>query len=162
MRKLLEAIAIIGLGVQAWVTYRVFFGPERLPERIPIHFDHAGNPNGWGQPSSLLILPAVTLGVYLALTIVTQFPRAFKNPKRVTDENWERLEHLTLEMIPWLKMELVWLFAWFQWFSIDAARSGKGVFPELFPLGIAAVLGTAGWYLVGIFHIGRGNVAGRG
>ena len=108
-----------------------------------------------------MILPAVTLGVYLALTIVTQFPRAFKNPKRVTDENWERLEHLTLEMIPWLKMELVWLFAWFQWFSIDAARSGKGVFPELFPLGIAAVLGTAGWYLVGIFHIGRGNVAGR-
>jgi hypothetical protein len=162
MRKWLEGIAIIGLGVQGWVTYRAFFGPERLPGRIPIHFDTSGNPNGWGQPSSFLIVPMMTLGLYLALTILTQFPGALKYSMRVTDESWARLEHLTLEMIPWLKMELVWLFAWFQWFSIDAARSGKGVLPEFFPLGIAAVLGTAGWYLVGIFNVRRGDATGAG
>jgi hypothetical protein len=161
VRKWLEGISIVALGVLAWVTYRAFFGQERLPARFPIHFDHAGNPDGWGQPSSLLVLPLVTLGVYFLMTIVSQFPRVFKNPLRATDENGSRIEHLTLEMIPWLKMELVWLLAWFQWFSIEAARSGKGVLPEFFPLGIAAVLGTAGWYLVGIFNVRRGAVAGQ-
>jgi hypothetical protein len=155
VRKWLEGIAIIALGVQGWVTYRAFFGAGRLSGRIPTHFDHAGNPNGWGQPSSLLILPMVTLGIYLALTVVSKFPKGFKDPKRVTEENRSRLEQLTLEMVPWLKMELVWLFAWFQWYSIDAARSGNGVLPEFFPFGIAAVLATAGWYLVGIFHVER-------
>ncbi len=153
MRKWLEGIAIIALGVQGWVTYRAFFGPELLPGRIPIHFDRAGNPNGWGQPSSFLILPVVTLGIYLLITIVSYLPKAFDVLVRVTDENREQLEHLTREMMPVLKTELVWLFAWFQWYSIDAARSGKGVLPEFFPFGIAAVLATAGWYLVGIFHV---------
>lgn len=161
MQKWLEGLAIIGLGVLAWVTYLAFFGSERLPARIPIHFDHDGSPNGWGQPSSLLVLPLVTLALYLVITIVSQFPRTFHFPVRGTGENLARIEHLTLEMIPWLKTEMVWLVAWFQWFSIDAARSGKGVVPELFPLGVAAVLGTAAWYLVAIFHIERGKAVGQ-
>lgn len=162
MRKWLEGLAIISLGVQAWITYRALFGPERLPGRIPIHFDHAGNPNGWGQASSLLILPMVTLGLYLTITIVSQFPRVLQFLVRATDENGARIEYLSLEMIPWLKTEVFWLVAWFQWFSIDAARSGKGVLPEFFPLGIAAVLGTAAWFLVAIFHLERGTAEARG
>ena len=155
MRKQLEGIALIGLVVHAWVTFRAFFGAERLPERIPIHFDHAGTPNGWGQPSSLLILPIVTLGFYVVITIVSQFPGAFNYPVRVTAENGARLEKLAIEMIAWLKAELVWLFAGIQWFAIDAARSGKGVLPLFFPVGIAAVLGTVGWYLVAMLREGR-------
>jgi hypothetical protein len=104
----------------------------------------------------------VTLGLYLTITIVSQFPRVLQFLVRATDENGARIEYLSLEMIPWLKTEVFWLVAWFQWFSIDAARSGKGVLPEFFPLGIAAVLGTAAWFLVAIFHLERGTAEARG
>ncbi len=161
MRRWLEGVAVIGLGVLWWETSGAFFGADRLPARIPIHFDHSGSPNGWGGTSSLLILPLVTLGLYALITIISMFPKAFHFPVSGTGESWTRIEHLTHEMIPWLKTELVWLVVWFQWFSIDAARTGRGMLPELFPLGVVAVLGTAGWYLVAIFYVGRGNVGGE-
>jgi uncharacterized membrane protein len=152
----LEGVALIGLGMEAWITYWAFFGPERLPERIPIHFDGAGNPNGWGHPRTFLILPLVTLGLYLVITLVAQFPAALNYPVRVTAENRARLERLALEMVTWLKVELVWLFVGIQWFTIDAARSGRGVLPWFFPVGIAVVFLTIGWYLVSMFRAGRG------
>jgi len=155
VRKQLEGIALIALGVEAWITYGAFFGAERLPERIPTHFDLAGHPNGWGRPSALLILPMVTVGLYLVITIVSQFPAAFNYPVRVIAENRARLEELALAMVTWLKAELVWVFAGLQWFTINAAWSGKGVLPLFFPVGIAVVFGTVGWYLVAIFKAGR-------
>lgn len=156
MRKQLEGVALIGLAVESWLTYRAFVGPEKLPERIPVHFDSAGNPNGWGQPHTLLILPLVTLGLYLVITMVAQFPGAFNYPVRVTVENRARLEQLALEMIAWLKTELVWLFAGMQWFSISAARSGQGVLPWFFPMGIGVVFLTIGRYVMGMVKTGRG------
>ena len=161
MRKQLEGIALIGLAVEGWLTYGAFAGPEKLGDRIPIHFDSAGNPNGWGQPHTLLILPLVTLGLYLVITIVAQFPGAFNYPVRVTVENGARLEELALGMITWLKTELVWLFAGMQWFSIAAARSGKGVLPWFFPIGIAVVFLTIGRYVVGMIRTARGAGTGR-
>jgi len=156
MRKVLEAAGLGALAVLLWITYRALSGPDRLPDKIPTHFDLAGNPNAWGPPSTLMLLPAVALGVYLLITVVSQFPAAFNYPVRVTAGNRLRLEALSLQMITWLKVELACLFAWIQWSILEAVRSGKGgLSPALVPFSLAVIFGTAIGHIVAMFRAGR-------
>jgi uncharacterized membrane protein len=69
MRKTLEAISMGALAVLIWSTYRALTGPIRLPARIPTHFNLAGQPDSWGTPAMLLLLPALGVGLYLLMTL---------------------------------------------------------------------------------------------
>ena len=153
MRKVLETIALLALAVQLWITYRALSGPERLPARIPTHFDAAGNPNGWGTPTMLLLLPAVAVFIYLLFTVVTRFPSAFNYPVRVTTQNRSQLQALALDMIAWLKVELVCLFTWIQWATIEGARHPRQGLPGLLmPIALVAVFATIAWHIVAMFR----------
>src|ERR1017187_4836177 len=80
MRKSLEAIGLIALAVLVWITYQALAGAERLPDRIPTHFDMAGNANGWGSPAMLLLLPVIAAGLYLAINRDIPFPYGISLP----------------------------------------------------------------------------------
>ncbi len=160
MRKSLEAIALIALFLMGWVTYLAFEGPDRLPDRVPIHFDMAGNPNGWGSPAVLLLLPIVTAGLYFAMTVVSRFPSTFNYPVRVTRENLARLQSVSLNMIAWLKAELCCFFAILQWAIIRAVRSGQGhLFALLVPALLVVVFSTIGWHFVALFRAAKTDSA---
>jgi uncharacterized membrane protein len=156
MRRTLEAVSLGALAVLFWVTHHALHGPGSLPARIPTHFNAAGNPNGWGSPSSLLLLPALALAIYLLITVVSQFPSAFHYPVLVTAGNRPRLEALTLQMIAWLKTEMICLFAWIQWAIVESARQGRlSVSLEEMPLFILAIFGTIAWHIVAMFRAAR-------
>jgi len=159
MRKWLEAIGLGALALLVWITWSALNGSQRLPERIPTHFDAAGNANGWGSPAMLLLLPVVAVALYLAISVVSRFPASFNYPVRVAPEKRRRLEELTLDMIAWIKMELACLFATLQWWMIQAARSGEGRLPPLLMPGFLVVIfGTIGWHFVAVM---RTAFAGR-
>jgi uncharacterized membrane protein len=156
MRKFLEATALTALGLQISITILALFGSERLPERIPIHFDAAGHPNGWGSPTMLLVLPAAAITIYLLFTVVTSFPSAFNYPVRVTAQNRLRLQALALDMIAWLKMEVVTLLGGMQWITIHVARHPQeGAPASLMPAALVAVFATIAWYIVAMFKAAK-------
>lgn len=156
MRKLLEMISLTALGVQVAVTVLALFGDEKLPERIPLHFDAAGNPNGWGSPALLLLLPSVAVINYLLLTVVTKFPSAFNYPVRVTVANRLRLQGLALDMIAWLKAEIVCLFARMQWVTIAIARHPQqGTPPSMLPIALVVVFATVTFYIAAMFRVAK-------
>jgi uncharacterized membrane protein len=162
MRKSLDAISLGALALMFWECWRALYGPYHLPDRIPTHFDFAGNPDGWDSPSFLLTLTVVPASIYLLMTLLTQFPSTFNYPVEVTYENRPRLEALTLDLIAWLKMEMVCLFAWVQWTIIEMARRGRGdlSFLALLPVFLAAIFGTVAWYVVAMrraAHTGSGS-----
>jgi len=156
VRRNLEAVCLFVLAVQLWITYRAINGPARLPDRIPTHFDMAGNPNGWGSPAMLLLLPVVSLGIYLLITAAAQFPSAFNYPVRVTAQNRAQLQALALAMIAWLKVEVLVTFSWIQWATIQAARHvPRSLSPALMPIALVAVFGTIAWFVVAMFRAAR-------
>jgi len=149
MRKPLEAIGLAALLFLCFITWRALSGADRLPDRIPTHFDIAGQPNAWGSPTSLLLIPALASLIYLAISVVSRYPEAFNYPVRVTLGNRGALQQLALEMIAWLKMELACLFAWIQSATISAARhQSNGLSPFVLPAALLVVFGTIGWYFV--------------
>lgn len=153
MRKTLEVVGLAALTALCWMTYGALYGVYRLPDRVPTHFDAAGNANAWGSPSGIVVLPIIAVGLYLLMSAVSRFPDAFHFPVRATPMNIARLQAVTLDMIAWLKVELVCLFAVLQWAFIRAARSGEGhLFPMILPVFIVVIFGTIGWHLIRLFR----------
>jgi uncharacterized membrane protein len=52
---------------------------SRLPQTVPVHWDAHGRPNGFmSKPLGVFILPIVTLGTYLLLTVLPRIsPRGY-------------------------------------------------------------------------------------
>ncbi len=149
MRKMLEAVSLIALLAMGWITWQAFHGPVPLPDRIPTHFDAAGQPNGWGSPAMLLLLPCVAVFLYGTITLVSQFPSAFNYPVRVTAQNRDRLQVIALSMMAWIKAELCCLFACIQFSTIEAARNERsGLSPALMPIALLIVFGTIGAHII--------------
>jgi uncharacterized membrane protein len=58
------AALLLDLGFHLWAL-------PRLPERVPIHWNAAGQPDNWGSPLFHTFgLPAVALGVYLLVLLL--------------------------------------------------------------------------------------------
>ncbi|MGA9669384.1 MAG: DUF1648 domain-containing protein [Terracidiphilus sp.] len=156
MRKNLEIVGLVVLAVLCWITWQALYGPDRLPDRVPTHFDAAGTPNGWGPPSTLLLLPIVAVGVYCLITLVALFPSAFNYPVRITLENRLRLQTLSLQMVAWLKFDLACLFTWLQWSILNTVRNGQGrLSPWIVPFFLVVVFGTCIAHIVAMFRTAR-------
>ena len=154
MRKTIEVLALIVLGYLAWITYWALNGPNRLPDRVPTHFDISGRPNAWGSPGMLWILPLVGSGLYVLFTGLASIRfRRYNLPVRVTEANLPFIQQKTSEMVAWIKLEVLSLFVYIQSAIIHSARVGEfRLSPMIVPAFMAAAFVTAGFYLVAIIR----------
>lgn len=157
MRKTLEGICLGLLGILFWFTYSALNGPERLPDRIPTHFDISGQPNAWGSPGFLWFLPMVALGVFVLLTVLGSIRfRRYNLPVRVTEANLPFIQDQTILMVAWIKCELLCLFVYVQWSILQSARDGAfRLSPLLIPVFLVVVFSTVGWNLAALIRGAR-------
>jgi hypothetical protein len=148
MRKLLEIISLMALAMLLWMSLSALYGADHLQDKIPTHFDLAGNPNAWGSSQMLLLLPGVGIFLYLTISLVSFFPGSFNYPVRVSAQNRERLQSIALNMMAFLKAETLCLLALLQYYTLQAARSNRlGLPPFLMLIAIAVVFVTMGSHI---------------
>jgi len=156
MRKTLEIIAFLLLLINWAVTAIALLGPNPVPAKIPTHFNSAGQPDGWGTPAMLWMMPVMATGVYLLMSLVARYPSSFHFPGRVHPSARRGLEAVALRMISWLKAEVVFLFAWIQYQTIGFARGGRGTLSPLFlPVVLVVVFGTMVWHITAMRRLAR-------
>lgn len=121
---------------------------HRIPARVPMHFNAAGQIDRWGSQAELLILPVIAWLMYGLLTVVEQFPSAWNTGVKVTEENRERVYALLAHMLSTLKFLMVVLFAWITvWCAL--ARP----LPVWFlPVVLIALFGDMIYWLVRLFR----------
>jgi hypothetical protein len=159
LRIVREFVALAALLALWAVTVYALLGPNPLPGRIPTHFDLAGNPDGWGKPEALWLLPIVGTFLYSLMTVVARFPAHFNYPVVITSANRATLQHLGLGMVGWLKAEVIFLFAGIQVSTIQAARQSRGgPYPMLFAIALVVVFGTIGWHIMAMRRTVRLNL----
>ena len=157
MRKTLE---VVGLGLLAslyWITYAALNGPEKLPDRIPTHFDISGQPNGWGSSELLWLLPMIGTCLYLLMTALGAMRfRRVNLPVTVTEHNLPFIQEKTGLMVTWIKVEVLCLFLYIQWSIIRAVRIGTlQLSPLMIPVFLAVIFATVGWSLAVIIRGAR-------
>jgi uncharacterized membrane protein len=113
-----------------------------LADRVAIHFDARGVPDGWGSKSTMLILPVTTIVLYTGLTVLNKFPFLFNYPFPITKENASKQYQIAKTLIIWLKACCVGMFAYINYVTIDLATSENGSLSSVFIW--AVMLGTMG------------------
>jgi len=148
MRKTLETVAVLLLLFMWAITGLAVLGPKPLTGRIATHFNANGQPDGWGVPAMIWLVPVVAILIYLLMSLVGRYPAAFHFPMRTTPVARRRLEGIALGMLSWLKAEVICLFAWIQFETIQFARQGEGVLPPFFlPAVLVVIFGTILWHI---------------
>jgi uncharacterized membrane protein len=126
---------------------------QRLPATIPTHFGFNGQPDAWGSKSTIFLLPAISIGMYLLLTIVSRFPHIFNYPMKITQENAERQYRLAVSMMRWLKLELAWMFTYLTWSTILVALGkAHGLGSGFAIITLIAMFGTIAIYTAFAFR----------
>jgi uncharacterized membrane protein len=126
------------------ITY-LFLMWARLPAIFPTHFNGRGEVNGWGGKASLLLVPIISLVIYIGLTVLAKYPHSFNYPREITDKDaYPQYSNARL-MISWMKLELTILFGYIEWNVIHAAF-GHNVVLWILPLVLVAIIGTIIFY----------------
>ncbi len=81
-----------------------------LPNTIPIHYNGIGKTDGFGNKSTIFILPVIATIVFIGLSILNQFPHVFNYPTPVTSFNAMKLYTDATKMIRFLKLNIVLVF----------------------------------------------------
>jgi uncharacterized membrane protein len=92
-----------------------------LPERIPIHFNLEGEPDGWGSAGSVFVVPGVATGTYLLMMFLAfggfLDQQSKDNPTHLPPAVLE----VTRLMLVWVSFLTMALFSYVTWQAIDVA-----------------------------------------
>ncbi len=82
--KIINWIAL-ALFLSCWIT--AFVGYQSLPERIPIHFNAAGEPDNYGMKGTIFLVPFIGSFLFFLMTGLSRFPHLFNYSIPITKEN---------------------------------------------------------------------------
>lgn len=110
----------------------IFLIWDNIPDRIPLHYNFAGEINRWGNKHSLLFLPIVNFLIYLLLTVVLFFPSSWNISVEVTKENKNQIYHLVKSMLLFLKLLISLTFSFITLVSVSLKPMPLLFLPILF------------------------------
>jgi uncharacterized membrane protein len=118
-----KVLDILAFGTVAGIWLMTLLRYPALPERIPIHFDGSGAINGWGNKSTIFLLPVIATFIVVLLGYARKHPEWYNYPIKVTPENAQALYMGTNRMLSWINYIVILLFAVIQMSLLDAARN---------------------------------------
>ncbi len=78
----------VGVGIAAAMAAFTAVIYARLPERIPTHWNLAGEVDGWSSRGTAWLLPGLALGMWALLTVLPRLDPRGQNYTRFRDTYW--------------------------------------------------------------------------
>ena len=116
--------ALDGLALAGWLSgiAAVVFSWHDLPDRLPMHFDLAGEPNRWGPRWELFVPVGISFVLHVGTAILTKFPHVYNYLVEITPENASRQYALAVRLVRSVNVVVQWLFAAVTWTILKAAQ----------------------------------------
>lgn len=73
----------------------------RLPETIPIHFNLAGQADGWGPRSAILTIVGICTVLTVGIVWLSRYPQIFNYPLEITEGNAQAVYREGERMLIW-------------------------------------------------------------
>jgi uncharacterized membrane protein len=145
VKKLLELVSIAGIIYIAYVLLRAW---GSIPEKVPSHFGIDGSPDAYAGKESLLMLPVISIVIYIVITVLDRYPHLFSYLWRITPENAYRQYQLAGTMLSAMKAEVIWIFNYITLTAIKISMgNSEGLSPLFLPIMLAVIFGPICIYL---------------
>ena len=125
LMEVLCLVLLVGVTIYLGINW------SSLPNKIPAHYDFAGNIDRWGKKGELLIVPIMSWVLYVMITGVEQIPAIWNTGVKVTVENRYRVYRVLKYMVKSLKLIMVVDFSYMTIQSLSG-QSLPGWFTLLF------------------------------
>ena len=123
--------------IAMWVHVILVWGD--LPDRIPTHYNFAGEVDGWGSKASILLLPVIGTVMLPLLIAVEFFPQTWNTGVQVTPLNQVFVYRTTKSMLVTLELTLLLTFAIINVFTVRATSVPIWLLPVTMLLDLAPV-----------------------
>lgn len=127
-------------------------GSVTMEGPIAIHFDGKGNPNGYGSPASMLLLPIIMMVTNGSVSLIGHFmdPSTWNMPFKVNYLRRNIVYRDMMSMLFMIELELAVFVLGFTLMTFFQKMKGVGLFSTLFAV---ALLGTIiVWCVVAYRH----------
>ncbi|ANX14018.1 hypothetical protein ABE41_018555 [Fictibacillus arsenicus] len=119
-----------------------------IPGTVPIHFNGAGEPDGWGSKVNLWILLVIGSIMWVLLTVLEKFPHVY-NYLFITKENAERQYKNSRLMLNVIKNEILFFFVYMSWVSTEVAKGeNDGLGLWILPIFIITITASIAFFIV--------------
>jgi len=143
--KLLEVVSVLGVLINLIMLIKYY---SVLPHTIPIHFGPSGKPDDFGGKGTLFILPIAAFVLYSLLTVLSKFPHVYNYLTPITEENAKAQYHNGRKLIIYLKTEIICIFSYIQWGTINVALGKlQGLGLTFLIVFLSLVFGTVGYFI---------------
>ena len=106
--RILEVISLL---VMIGTTFYLIVGWNSFPDRIPAHYNAAGEIDRWGGKGELIFLLVMMWILYIGITLIQRFPQIWNTGVQVTQENRERVYRILMYMLETLKLLIEAVFS---------------------------------------------------
>ncbi len=142
--RLLESLSIVFLvGIYAYII--VIW--SEIPDRVPTHFNIAGEPDSWGGKGSVLILPIIATFLFKTMFILSKFPHIHNYPVEVTPENAEDIYIASRKMLVVMNFLLTFFLVIGALEMINVAQGNEGLGMWYMIGFFVSIFGTMGYYM---------------
>ena len=140
-QRLLESFGIIL--VIFYIAYCAVIYPD-LPEQIPSHFNFVGEIDAYSSKGSFLFVTAISVVLYLLVSISQLFPSIWNVPKKknASAEDITRNYSYALSLLLWIKVQMLLIF----WIISYYTANGSNLPIIFLPLSMIILFGTVGYY----------------
>ena len=144
-------IEILTLFVLVAQIFYIAMSWSDLPNKIPAHYNGAGEIDRWGSKNEILFIPIISVFLYGLMTLVTFIPSMWNIPTKVVEENKEAIYKSTRSLLVLMKFEIVVSFFYVSIISLKGINLGSWFTPVV----IVAIFGTIIYYIVKVVKMGK-------
>lgn len=147
----LEAIAVVLL---AFNIITVLLNFSALPAEVPRHFNAAGNVDGVGAKSMMLILPFINIFTFVLVVWAQRVPHLHNFPVKLSEKNIAAQYQNSVRMLRTTKVILTSIFAFISYVTIETAFARmNGLTVWFIPISMAALSGTMIYYVTRSYRL---------
>lgn len=128
---------------------------SELPDRIAVHFNVEGVPDGWGSKGALLSGPIFGAVMAILLTILSRYPHRFNYIQRITEQNAQQHYTLIRETMAVVCLVFAMLGAFISWLQVSAAYAGTSPKSHTVLLVVFALVGPQAVFITYLVRASR-------
>jgi len=114
--KIIDALSLVLL-VLMLVT--VFQNYGHLPDKIPTHFNSAGEVNDYGNKQMIWLLPAIGLAMSIGMFFLNKMPHNFNYLVKITPENAKQQYTIGTRIIRFTNLFVMVVFYYISYKTVD-------------------------------------------